>query len=73
MGLDVEIRVLGHAWSDITLQLLDVRVGLDALHIIGRAILRFFIMTIKNEKNLPCCLFFPPVLKSSVFDPGFYF
>ena len=31
-----------HAWSDITLQLLDVRVGLDALHIIGRAILRFF-------------------------------
>ena len=33
-----------HAWSDITLQLLDVRVGLDALHIIGRAILRFFLL-----------------------------
>lgn len=31
-----------NARSDFKLQLLDVRVGLDALHIIGRAILRFF-------------------------------
>ena len=25
---------------------------------------------IKQEKNLPCCLFLPAVFKSSGFDPG---